>query len=118
MLLFEILIAVAFSLASSILFVYTQRIPNETKTMEQQALDHFLLDLSLVLKFVIASLNCYLNFMVSKSFRKNMHMFIWQIIPHRFRQNQANHGHQAVQNTVNISFAPGTHTVRLARDHE
>ncbi|CAF2072591.1 unnamed protein product [Rotaria magnacalcarata] len=59
MLLFEIVISLVFSTGGSILYAYTQRIPNELKTMEQQALDYFLLDFDSGLVFIQTSINSY-----------------------------------------------------------
>ncbi|CAF2573538.1 unnamed protein product [Rotaria sp. Silwood2] len=103
MLLFEILISVLLSSVGSILYVYTQRIPNERKTMEQQALDYFLLDFGLNLVFVQASLSCYSNFIVSKRFRKTIQKFVWKIIPRICRQKLMNHWPNIPSNNFNMT---------------
>ncbi|CAF0835874.1 unnamed protein product [Rotaria sordida] len=103
MLLFETLIAVVFSSIGSILYVYTQRIPNERKTLEQQALDYFLLDFGLNLVFIQASLSCYSNFIVSKTFRKNIQKLVWKIMPRICRRKLTNHGPNMSSNNLNIT---------------
>lgn len=92
MLLTEISIYVGIGVLASLLFGYTQRLPDEAKTVEQQALDYFLLDLSLCIKCLLASLNCYSNLAVSKTFRKGTLSLMRKIIPqychHYIQQEQ------------------------------
>lgn len=86
MLLSEISISITLQIISSVLFVYTQRMPTQLKTIEQQSVDNFLLDLGFVIQFVLASLNFYINVIVSKSFRKKISALIWNIILPTFRR--------------------------------
>ncbi|CAF1074926.1 unnamed protein product [Rotaria sp. Silwood1] len=118
MLLFEVLIFIIFSLIGSILFVYTQRIPNESKTIEQQALDFFLLDFGLNLVFIQASTSCYSNFIVSKSFRQNIQKLIWKIIPDHCRRKLENHWPNMAPNSLNITATAGTAQTRTQLVHK
>ncbi|CAF4351330.1 unnamed protein product, partial [Rotaria sordida] len=91
MLLFEVLVFIIFSLIGSIFFVYTQRIPDESKTIEQQALDFFLLDVGINLVLAQSATSCYVNLIVSKSFRQNIQKLIWKIIPDYCRRKLVSH---------------------------
>ncbi|CAF3047179.1 unnamed protein product [Rotaria sp. Silwood2] len=91
MLLCEIVISVVFSSIGSILYVDTQRIPNQGKTIEQRAVDNLLLEFSLDLVFVQATVAGYSNFIVSKTFRKNLQKQFWNIIPNACRRTWINH---------------------------
>ncbi|CAF0927489.1 unnamed protein product [Rotaria sp. Silwood1] len=117
MLLFDIIISVVLSSLGSILFVYTQRIPNERKTMEQQALDYFLLDFGLNLVFVQASLTCYSNFIVSKKFRKNIRKLIWKLMPRVCRRQWMNRWSNVALNSLNMTSTALTVRPRTVAIH-
>ncbi|CAF3713235.1 unnamed protein product [Rotaria sordida] len=118
MLLFEVLVFIIFSLIGSILFVYTQRIPNESKTIEQQTLDFFLLDFGLNLVFVQSATSCYVNLIVSKSFRQNIQKLIWKIIPDHCRRKLVNHWPNIAANSLNKTATAGTAQMRTQLAHK
>lgn len=114
MLLFEIGISLVFSSVGASLYAYTQRMSNDRKTMEQQALDNFLLDFGLNLVFLQASISPYSNFIVSKQFRKHVQKMIWKIIPYAGGRHVINHSHNMSSTLNNMHVTAGTiqmHTI-------
>ncbi|CAF3786788.1 unnamed protein product [Rotaria sp. Silwood1] len=118
MLLGEIVISVVFSSIGSIIYVYTQRIPNQSKTIEQRAVDNFLLDFSLDLVFIQATVAGYSNFIISKTFRKNLRKQFWTIILNACRRTRINYFSNMPSNALDRTARAGTIHLRTVVMHE